>query len=633
MKRAQQRLVVRDRRRSPVVSHAGLAISRSVAAADRELDPADLGGRHRSASRRPVRAAADSCGRDGHVAAQADLDAARRGRPRPCVRSVPAPPGCGASASAASAALSRAAAVAYWIRSLEPIGIESGVEALGGQRGRRHLDHDAERRRARQALPAASSASAARAWPRAPRAPRGTVTIGSMTLTGRARPRGPAREAGRGTPPGAPARAACRERRETDCVSPSTVTPGIGLSPPASSVRMVTGRPPPRRAGARRRRTARLRPGAPSLEQEFGARQADAVAECRREAIEQRRLVDIDQHRDRLAVGGHRRDAAQPRAAAASLAAACAARRSSQASRLSGAASAMPASGIEHRRRAVGERVERRRARRSGTPRARARIETWLVGLPPQRRRRRAATSRGRESATASGRRPRRSHPSATSVAGAAHAVSAGEHAVAQVGQVGGARAPVASSAARVFGDLPRRARRARPGRRAPPAIAAKPARGGRRPPAARAGTRGSPPPACSPPAISASISPVAARSAARSASRFASRRCRALRAARRLARSTRCRPDRRAPPERPRPARRRSAAAAQSLKSRSTSATSASTAAFGIAAATRGYASVVRGRPSASSPRSAIWRSIQRSRHRRGSRRRPRRSWPAWSA
>ena len=80
--------------------------------------------------------------------------------------------------------LSRAAAVTYWVRSFEPIEKKAASKRSTRDRGRRHLDHDAERRaRVRQAF-----------GRRAPPAPRrgargvaaissGTVTIGSMIFT------------------------------------------------------------------------------------------------------------------------------------------------------------------------------------------------------------------------------------------------------------------------------------------------------------------------------------------------------------------------------------------------------------------------------------------------------------------
>ena len=133
------------------------------------FDARGIRGRGRPCSararRRPTSSTA-AVGVAGELAAHADPAAvtpaaAYHGRDQPQHG------GCGAGrAGAASAALPRSAAIVYCVRSLVPIEKKStsAREALpAAQRGRRHLDHDADldRRRAADAARAASSSARA----------------------------------------------------------------------------------------------------------------------------------------------------------------------------------------------------------------------------------------------------------------------------------------------------------------------------------------------------------------------------------------------------------------------------------------------------------------------------------------
>ena len=153
--------------------------------------------------------------------------------------------GFSGSARSATAPMSRPAAVTYWVRSFEPIEKKSASKRSIGDRRGRHLDHDAELRarrrecRSRARLAMASSSSA--------RAASSSVGHGhhrqhdaQVAVRRGARERAQLRF---GTDRDGAATGECRERRGTDCFRRSSVTPWIGLSPPASSVRMVTGRP------------------------------------------------------------------------------------------------------------------------------------------------------------------------------------------------------------------------------------------------------------------------------------------------------------------------------------------------------------------------------------------------------
>ena len=121
---------------------------------------------------------------------------------------------------------------------------EFGVELVGVNRGRRYLDHDPEARASGGECPPHPMPRPRRRACRArPRARCGCVTIGSMILTSPCiAARASARNCVRKTSGCANESRSPRTPRN-GLLSPAGVSPGIGLSPPASSVRMTTGRP------------------------------------------------------------------------------------------------------------------------------------------------------------------------------------------------------------------------------------------------------------------------------------------------------------------------------------------------------------------------------------------------------
>ena len=79
--------------------------------------------------------------------------------------------------------------------------------------------------------------------------------------------------------------------------SPSWVNPGTGLSPPASKVRIVTGRLPAQRKHGVVGQILRflVRQSCFPAEQKLGAHQADAVGILRVRVLEVLDTLDIDQ--------------------------------------------------------------------------------------------------------------------------------------------------------------------------------------------------------------------------------------------------------------------------------------------------------------------------------------------------
>ena len=140
-----------------------------------------------------------------------------------------------------------------------------------------------------------------------------------------------------------------------------------------------------------------------AFEQELGAHQADAVADGEVEPVELGRIGDVDQHAHRHAVGGRRRlaDDAIRSLSRVALGGGPALRECLTLAlvRLDDQAAALA---VEQGGVAVRQSSHRRRAPTTiGTPRERASMATWLVGLPCRQRDRRRLSSRSRGSATA----------------------------------------------------------------------------------------------------------------------------------------------------------------------------------------------------------------------------------------
>ena len=390
--------------------------------------------------------------------------------------------GAATSFSSATCALSRDAAVTYCVRSFEPMEKKAALgEQLRRNRHGRHLDHDAERRPGvpRRLSPPARQPPASRSAGAAVELARHRHHRQHDLEVAVRRRRGPAPAAGRERSPAAPATGGCRAGRGTGS-APRRSSPVTGLSPPASMVRIVTGLPPPiehlrrRRDTASPRRAGRRRTGTPS-----------ASGRCRRRsrrrcASTSSGLATLTITRIARAVGGARRlcDEAPPRACAAP---ASAARRASKAalSRLAGAETTSAALAVQQR---LGMAVESpaRQGRRPSARRAsgRASRHGWrrcrpTSAMPPPVDQ---SASRKRVGVTSS---PVRIAPGGSRLGRSAGEIA--QHAVAEVGKIGGAgaeilvrRPPRRSRSAR-RAPLPRRPRRRRRSRsRAAPARSAR---------------------------------------------------------------------------------------------------------------------------------------------------------------
>ena len=255
------------------------------------------------------------------------------------------------------------------------------------------------------------------------------------------------------------------------------VKPGTGLSPPASKVRIVTGRwPAQSQHRVDRRDTASPRRASRPLRR-TGIRCASA--RCRRHIAASAcsrsvDALDIDQQPDPLAapVAAGRRRMRARRGPALAMDVAAPLERSD----LLGA-------GIELQRRALAVEQRRRPASGSdpscttiGMPRARASIATWLVGLPRSSARPPPpdqSISRKRDGGRSSAQTIA---PRGMFRAWLRLAAQDAQHAIPQIGKVGRARLEIFVGRGLVVGDLLRRAPIAR---QRPPA---RPRRSRRRP-------------------------------------------------------------------------------------------------------------------------------------------------------
>ncbi len=166
---------------------------------------------------------------------------------------------------------------------------------------------------------------------------------------------------------------------------PSTVKPGTGLSPPASTVRMVTGlaRRPFQHLAVGAVLRLLVRQAGRLAEQEFGAHQADAVAGRDVDARRRRSgSATLTSTRDGRAVGGRGRLRGNSPASRRRVAK-VAADLPEQRLRLVAAGRQMPPCSASSKRAQVGHRrASAPRPTTIGTPRARASMATWLAGLP-----------------------------------------------------------------------------------------------------------------------------------------------------------------------------------------------------------------------------------------------------------
>ena len=168
-----------------------------------------------------------------------------------------APPGRGRPADRRAPRRRGSPPVVYWMRSLVPIEKKSAAKSAtrSAAAGTSTIMPKAGMRASR---PSPRSASTARSMSRrASSISLGTLTIGTMTFSGPAgRGAGERAQLHREHVRARQATGAGRARPGTGWLSPSGVRPGIGLSPPASSVRIVTGRPSAQARSASRLRTA-----------------------------------------------------------------------------------------------------------------------------------------------------------------------------------------------------------------------------------------------------------------------------------------------------------------------------------------------------------------------------------------